>query len=458
VAASQLLCPTPFQEDARGARWWHQLGLGVVLFVLTYGPKFFGRLDLIAVASLSLVAYHGWRRRPLAAPITQLAVLLVGLLGYSLGVTVLGSSCDLFFAARAARALVNFLGAYVLVDLYARAFGRAATWSVLRAIFWVIAAHALIMLVMFAYPGLGERIYAVTLSEEPQAKIVVGWRTAGLTEGLGTTSVPQSLGLLLAPFMVAAHRRLAGKVTYLGGMLAILGSVVLSGRTGLLLALLFVPVAALLAGIHPPRLPSQAGRTPLTAVALVVVLTVAWFGARALPEEARQRLALITLPHALEGFFSWVETGEFRIQSAEDVLEDQFILPDAPLVLLFGTGQSGRGSSVYVPSDVGYVRFVFGLGLVGSLIAYAFYVFSLLYAVRARRAEPWLAWITGLALAAVLVAHTKTILVLTRNAFTITSVLVACCVAEVALRAPAPGSRRVVTPEDRRSTAASHDE
>ncbi|MDI6773069.1 MAG: hypothetical protein QME77_10875, partial [bacterium] len=402
------------------------LALGTVLFALTFGPKLIGVFDIIAITSAGLIGYHALKRRPVGAKITSIASLLAGLLAYSLTVTILSGTGDLFYAGRAGRALLNVLGAYVLCDLFRRVYGPVWIRRVIEVMFWVITVHAVVMIVMYVYPALGEAIYTVTLSVEPQAKIMIGWRSTGLTEGLGTTSVTQSVGILLAPLLLALRPHLGERVLLLAGSAAIVVSIMISGRTGLFLAVPYVAIGSILAlRIRPPAGGRSMGHL---LIGLAVIAASGWVLYQALPEEARQRLQVITIPHALEGLYTLSEAGEFRIRSAEDVLEDQFFLPDSLAVLLFGTGESGRGAGAYVRSDVGYVRFIFGIGLIGSLLVYSFYLLVLLHARRAFRYAPILGWVTTISTLGFLAAHAKTAVALTRNGLTITSLLLMACI------------------------------
>lgn len=76
---------------------------------------------------------------------------------------------------------------------------------------------------------------------------------------------------------------------------------------------------------------------------------------------------------AFEGFFNWVETGEFRTDST-DVLNDvMWIWPDNFRDWMIGTGIFG---SWYYSTDIGYCRFVLYCGLIGMGIFSLFFIYN----------------------------------------------------------------------------------
>ncbi|MBR0224394.1 MAG: hypothetical protein IJL93_08995 [Bacteroidales bacterium] len=80
------------------------------------------------------------------------------------------------------------------------------------------------------------------------------------------------------------------------------------------------------------------------------------------------------LRFAFEGFFNWVETGEFRTTST-DILENMWIWPTTFRDWMIGTGRIG----IYVwNTDIGYCNFVLYCGLIGLTLYASYYVFCAL--------------------------------------------------------------------------------
>ena len=73
-----------------------------------------------------------------------------------------------------------------------------------------------------------------------------------------------------------------------------------------------------------------------------------------------------------EGFFNWVETGEFRTGST-DHLETMYVWPQTLQSWIIGEGIVGVYST---GSDVGYVNFIYYSGLVGMVLYSLYYVYN----------------------------------------------------------------------------------
>jgi hypothetical protein len=72
-----------------------------------------------------------------------------------------------------------------------------------------------------------------------------------------------------------------------------------------------------------------------------------------------------------EGFFSWVETGEFSTGST-DVLEQMWVWPDDLHTWIFGRGTYGVYEN---DSDIGYVNFTFYCGLIGMVLFSIYFLY-----------------------------------------------------------------------------------
>ncbi|PMM08649.1 hypothetical protein BCT63_03685 [Vibrio kanaloae] len=71
-----------------------------------------------------------------------------------------------------------------------------------------------------------------------------------------------------------------------------------------------------------------------------------------------------------ELFLSYFTTGEATTTSTND-LGTMFFFPQDEMHLLFGDGNFGRyNENRIIESDVGYVRFIFGSGILGTLLVY----------------------------------------------------------------------------------------
>lgn len=78
---------------------------------------------------------------------------------------------------------------------------------------------------------------------------------------------------------------------------------------------------------------------------------------------------------AFEGFFNWVETGQFATDSTDKLNNVMWIWPETPRGWAIGTGIFGN--FVY-STDIGYCRFTLYCGLIGLGIFASFFIFNFL--------------------------------------------------------------------------------
>ena len=76
---------------------------------------------------------------------------------------------------------------------------------------------------------------------------------------------------------------------------------------------------------------------------------------------------------AFEGFFNWVETGEFRTDSTDKLNSVMWIWPDNARDWVIGTGIFGNW---YYSTDIGYCRFVLYCGLIGLGIFSFYFIYN----------------------------------------------------------------------------------
>src|SRR5690606_21460770 len=82
---------------------------------------------------------------------------------------------------------------------------------------------------------------------------------------------------------------------------------------------------------------------------------------------------------AFELYINYIETGEIGTSSSNKV-QDMYFLPQDNRHLYFGDGNFGRDDNLpYVDSDIGYIRTIYGVGIIGTIVMFMplFYVLFL---------------------------------------------------------------------------------
>lgn len=404
--------------------------------------------DVVSVTSVTLVGWAALRSallgRPIATPrrvLPGLGYLLLALAAYSIAIVLLNGMEDTYFLVRGLRILVHFSGGVVLAGLYAELYGEHLGAPLLRTLFWGLSAHGALIVAQFLSPPLRQLVYSVTQPGIHPANL--SYRMAGLTNGAGAgTSVIQFLPMLVAPMVWAVSPGATARAGIILAVCVNLVAFMATGRTGLLLALLFVPPTYLLwrrrrgssdasrvlpAGPAPEtgaaRQPSRRSRAQTVlalALAAAPIGAAAWYVQRLIERSPLAAFLTRAAERTFETVLRFQERGVVKDETV-DVLVDRYLFfPDTPGVFLFGHSLTLR---TLVDSDIGYVQLVFGLGLVGTLLHVLFYLLVIRASWRLRAVVPMLA-LPGLAIAAALLfVTTKEQFLLTRYYFSATMLL-----------------------------------
>jgi hypothetical protein len=421
------------QQQARGRAIdvaGYALFLSTFLFVFGWKITPFADLILLSSAAFVWIAFLVLGeplRRQVLAVVVPLALLSI----YALALFLMVPHADLQMAQRSIRASVNFLGGAALCALYVRAYPGRWAQVMVAHLFWAIVAHAGVIILMYLNPGIRSTVYAMaqtTRYVNDNSPIALGYRVPGLTYGLSQTSVVQMFALLLLPGVLrSSPTGIVRRAAIFVGVTAVLFSMFVTGRSGLLLAGVMTPAVWLLSRSRVrARTERNALRVVRGVIAGIVALGVVAGGAV---------IALQSLP---EYFFSyslmrageiWLALTSSQDSATVDALSHMYFLPSNPLVLLFGSSNFGRGEFGMIPSDVGFVRIVYAAGLVGSVLILLPFIAGARASLRVRRVDPHLAWCTLFALGASVLLHAKEVALLTRNQWSVQAMLVCACIA-----------------------------
>lgn len=204
----------------------------------------------------------------------------------------------------------------------------------------------------------------------------------------GATAASVEFGLLFILTVYVGSYSGRRMVSAICGSILLAASV-LTGRTGL-----FIIAAGLLllflwkAMARPGFVNGGTGGTYVAQLLLITFLAVIATAATALyaPSVVSQAVTEV-FPWA----FEWAYTGSvMEVRSVDTIVRRMYFFPEEWHVLLFGSSNAGRSSELpYIPSDVGYVRTVFAVGVVGMLMIYGVFIYTMTVSFRRRGASLW---------------------------------------------------------------------
>ena len=406
-----------------------ELQLIALTFLMIYGPKVgswqsaFG--DVISWISLFLVLYgyfgqsvHLYIKRKPIVPLGLLVILLhySALVCLCSGVLANGDF-ELFYPLKFTRSLLNFGGAFALCGIYYKRYGSLFTTKILQHIFFAASLHALIMILEYINDDFRRVVFSLTGLVYQKTDVL---RVPGLTISFGTLSITQGFAFMAFPLIAKSMRGIRQNLLFVVSVLLIAASLFLAGRSGFYMTL---PLTLFVLGVKNITARPLSRSTTVFRILLLVVVVygISRFAASQISEEVWSRFEKGTLYHLLEPYHGYRRTKVISIKGIEH-LKTMYFLPDDFINVVFGSSISGRGD-VYVQSDVGYVLSIFGIGILGTLLMIAFYIYVFILAFRIKDYDKDVALLLFLFTVVVTILNLKEQTLLTRHAFTITVLL-----------------------------------
>jgi hypothetical protein len=395
----------------------------IPMFLLIFGPKSSGWIDVVSITSLLLIVAHflclntrhipsGAKHRIAALLAAFLALFVFAIVHYRVHVNP-----SAYQVLRLGRVMVNLLGVSALISFYYRWLGSSASRDILRHLFHCLVIHALIMAGMFYSPTFRDLVVNQIVQADPDSRSYLakatGYRIAGLTDSWDALSGLQSLGLLMLPILLT---RPCG-LSYLYAGVAtpfLLFSIAISGRTGFVTLAVLLPVALRYADLRKMHRATLLIAS-VTGVAIVLLLgPMRDAFVRAVQDSALNRAtAMFGLDYAYDA-----RHGRFK-ETFDAILHEQYFMPETWRTLLFGTGGSGRDSWDYVPADNGLVLNLHNLGVGGFGVIYGSMIWMLITGWRVGRFKPDVAGVCMLAVMLIVLIDLKVMYALSRNGFTV---------------------------------------
>lgn len=210
-----------------------------------------------------------------------------------------------------------------------------------------------------------------------------GFRGLGYASSLTYDfAVLQSLALILIPYQVLHEKRVKIILRYLFAYFLIVGSVLISGRTGLfgiaISIFLFFYFSVSIRG-NLFRLKANFSKFWLlyTCLSLLLIIYYSFF----LNLSVRYYIEEVIVPYAFEAFINYLDSGTLETSSTNTL--QQMYFPIDFNTFFWGDGyyRDPSGVGFYMGTDAGYMRQILFYGIFGSALLYLFY-FKLMTKVR----------------------------------------------------------------------------
>lgn len=293
---------------------------------------------------------------------------------FSLLAALVFSSLDYAFLKDYIAGFFVLLSAGLIVLSYQSIYKQEMVEKIVFHLFLIGVIHSLIVLFVVFFESFREALYSVVWVTDKQDRYLFGevmnLRVSGLLDsGFSSLSTTHALIFCLGYiYVVSIGKKLSTVrlVFYSIFLLIIFSSLVFTGRTGILLVLTFVVLFFLFAftsKLVVGKL-SKVGVKLLGVLMALMVVSLSFFDSEKFSNE---------IDSSFEIFINLTEGKGFSTTSTDTIKNEMLIFPETAYGLIFGELNFGRGEE-RIYSDLGVVYMVNGVGLIGLMIMWLFYV------------------------------------------------------------------------------------
>lgn len=396
-------------------------GLFIITFLMIFGWKIAGYIDISSIVACILVFRLLWRPETVKKLKSDISIKCLYYLSiYSIFLSIFTGIEDIQIVFRTLRAFIVLIASYSLYELYCKKLPDSHD-AIVSDVFFSLFTHSLIMVSMFSSDSIRNAIYAITEASSyvnNSSSFLDGYRVSGLTYGLSQTSVLQMFGLFLIPTMIKKSNNTINRIFLLATIPITIASVLISGRSGLFIGILLFPVYIICKYLcNPVPLRNLQKNIPAAIVYIALLLVFAQFTYKILPQKFHQ----YTMSTNSEIFEALAWEGH----TISHVSDHMYFFPDNICEMLFGTGNLGRSEYNYIDSDVGWVRNIFAVGVIGTVLMLIPYFSGIVIAFCNRNVLGEIAFAAILIFLASLLLNCKELAILTRNQWTVQTLLLA---------------------------------
>ena len=393
--------------------------LFIITFFIIFGWKTNSIIDISAITGCVLAVqyayfYKPWEKLKNNPPTISLLILAI----YSFIIVISNGITDFLPVMRAFRALTMLIAGFSLYNLYKKHYKKPIQ-TICTHIYFSILIHGIIMIAMYISEPLRHFVYSITFAESYvnlKSPFLEGYRICGLTYGLSQTAMVQIFGLFLMPYVFEKQNSLLKKMAIILSFPIIIISSILAGRSGLFATLLFLPIYLSLKLLNS----KISFTTFFSYVKFVIICSISL---SILFYAAYHYLPKKFVSNALYNTKEIIDVFKNKSIIVNEV-KPMYFLPNNPITALFGMGNYGRSDYFYLLSDVGWIKSIFAIGLIGTIFMIQPFIWGILKCFKHRRILGELAIAAILIFSSSILLNSKELSLLTRNQWTIQAILI----------------------------------
>lgn len=278
--------------------------------------------------------------------------------------------------------VVTIFSCYFLIHRHKEIYKQDYIYNIFKNLFLIGLIHSALIIATAIFPDFSQALYQIVNITDKQEKFlseVLIKRYSGLLQtGFSALSLTHALLLIAGIIFYWKYDRnlsLYRTLLYFISFAIMFISIMLIGRTGILIFFVFL-VLFFIYQINQAVLGLIINKKILYFVFLLFILIFTTVFFIDLSTYQNQ------IDSSFEIFISFINSGEFSSASTDQIINNELLFPDG-ITLLFGSGNFGLGTS-RIPSDVGFVYLVNGMGIIGTILIFGPYLISLIYAYQER--------------------------------------------------------------------------
>ncbi len=393
--------------------------LFIVTFFLIFGWKITFLLDISALTACVLAGQYIYLHKESVKIIKSPAVISLFILAvYSTIIVFTTGFTDPQPILRAFRALIILIASFGLYNLYKQHY-RKHDYKIAQHIFLCIFIHSILIISMYCCQPLRLLVYDITKASDYvnlHIPYLEGYQICGLTYGLSQTSVLQIFGVLLLPILYKESDNNSTKILLALSFPIIIISSILCGRTGIFISIFLLPLYLILKLVISKFEIKTLLRFLKTSLCFLlsfsVLFALAYFY---LPQKFRSDRLVKNL-EILDVFKN-------KSKTLKDV-KNMYFLPKSINQSIFGIGNYGRTKTFYLESDAGWIKSIFAVGFIGTLLmVYPFLLGIYKSLIKLKFLKEYAISII-LILLATLMLNSKELALLTRNQWSIQAIII----------------------------------
>jgi len=200
-------------------------------------------------------------------------------------------------------------------------------------------------------------------------------RLYGIGASLDVAGVRFSAVLVMAAVILSKDRILRSNTVHMTSyifafmIIGVMGNMLARTTSiGLLLGIAYIVFKSGLFSLFVRLVNFKLWKTLIASLAVFISIAVYLY------KTSKQAFLLIRF--AFEGFFNWVEQGEWETDSTE-VLKEMWVFPSSTKTWVIGDGLFNNPwtGGFYMNTDVGYLRFIYYCGLIGLFFFSIFFIY-----------------------------------------------------------------------------------